>query len=346
MPEPMSLSRSQIEQLAPQVLSDYGFVAGQIEYIQRLPQRVKNVNFRVRAGEQDWVLKCHTPAAAKRLEFPHELELSLAASGYPVAQLQRSRFGDTLVERDGVFFTLHTWVDGRQVAISGRDQAIAERPALTRELGEALGTLHRLGEPWVSQAPERPTTEWLLAGPSRTVTSIRRGRPPHLFKALRLRLRADKSEFDRWILERLPGLYRHAGALAESTIPHRADDLVVAHNDLNWENLIFAPSLQLLAVLDFDNATVLPRVLDLGAAAAVLAGGSTIRLDEFLTGYAKGCGEPVDRELAELGMRWKCVRSMLWSIDAYLSGRVADPALVATWCRHLDECLQAVAGRS
>lgn len=337
---------SAVGQTLPRVLAEYGFGAEQIEQIEQLPQRVKNVNFRVRAAGREWILKCHTPAAAKNLGFSHQLELLLAESGFPVAALQRSRSADTLVRHGETCFTLHSWVRGRQFSIDQRDREIAEHPGLVPELGRAVGELHRIGQPLVGQAPGRVEPGWLLGGPRRTVTSIRRGRPPQLFKALRLRLRPAKSEFDRWILDRLPELYRQADALAATTLTEQdATDLVVAHNDLNWENLIFGPEQELLAVLDFDNAAVLPRALDVGAAAAVLVGGSSSGMDEFLAAYALASGREVDRELVELGMRWKCMRSILWSIDSYLSGRVAEPTLVETWCRHLGECLKATAQR-
>lgn len=335
---------STIERTLPQVLGEYGFSADQLEQIEQLPQRVKNVNFRIRAAGRDWIMKCHTPAAAKNLGFSHRLELLLAGSGFPVAELQRSRSGETLVRHGETCFTLHSWVHGQQFSVDQRDREIAGHPNLVRELGRMVGALHLRGEPLVDRAPGRVEPDWLLGGPRRTVTSIRRGRPPQLFKALRLRLRPDKAEFDRWILARLPELYRQAGDLAATTLTGRdAADLVVAHNDLNWENLIFGPERQLLAVLDFDNAARLPRALDVGAAAAVLVGGLSTRVDEFMGAYAQASGREVDRELIELGMRWKCMRSMLWSIDAYLSGRVAEPTLVATWCRHLDDCLLATA---
>lgn len=334
---------SSLTQELPTVLAQYGFAAEQIESFDRLPQRVKNINFRVSAGGRDWILKCHTPAAAKNLAFSHRLELLLAESGFPVAALQRTDTGATLVEHGGSFFTLHAWVSGRQFTIGQRDRELAAQPALAGDLGRTLGTMHRIGEPLVSQWPAGAAPGWLLAGPSRTVTSIRRGRPPQLFKAMRLRLRPKKTDFDRWILGRLPELYRDAASLATTRFPEQdAADLVVAHNDLNWENLIFGPGPELLAVLDFDNATALPRALDIGAAAAVLAGGSASRVDEFLAGYRQAHGQAVDLGLVTLGMRWKCVRSMLWSFDSYLSGRVADPALVASWCHHLHGCLRAI----
>ena len=71
-------------------------------------------------------------------------------------------------------------------------------------------------------------------------------------------------------------------------------DIVLAHNDLNWENLVLGDDLEVLAVLDFDNACLLPRALDLGAAAVVLVGSDERRLDDFLQAYADAAGREVD----------------------------------------------------
>lgn len=322
----------------------YGFNAEAAD-IERLAQRIKNMNFRIRVGQQDWILKCHRVGAAKSLGFSQQFEVLLAAAGFPVARLRTSRDGQTLVQHREMLFTLHDWVPGQQITIDQRDSALEQHPSLTSELGDALGKLHRLGEPLLTSALTSADAYWLLAGPRRTVTSIRRGRPPQIFKGARLRVRPRKSEFDQWILDSLPRLYRTASQLADRAVAAQLapNDIIVAHNDLNWENLIFDPTFRLAALLDFDNTTTLPRALDVGAAAAVLIGSATGRIDQFLASYTSASGCHVDRDLVLLGMRWKCVRSMLWSIDSYLSGRVADSRLVENWCHHLNECLEAIA---
>ena len=323
-------------------LTQFGFAPPEIESVRRMPQRVKNVNFRVRAGGGDWILKTHRAGAAERLASTQRLELALAESDFPVARLRRSASGETIVTGGTGVFTLHSWVEGQQISIAERDDVLVRRPDLPRDLGSALGTMHRLstaalGAPTVSGSE----VHRLLAGPRGSVTSIRRGRPPRMFKALRLRLRPHKSAFDCWIVDRLPELYRRAGILASASLAARFDpaDAVLAHNDLNWENLVFDPEFLLCGVLDFDNAAPLPRLLEVGAAAAVLVGGDQSRLDDFLAGYATAYGRAPVRDDVQLGMHWKCMRSTLWSIDSYLSGRVADPALVATWCHHLYDCM-------
>lgn len=332
-----------VDRAAQFALRQFGYAPSDVESMDRLPQGIKNLNYRVRAGGQEWVLKCHQAAgAAGRLAFSHRLELTLANAGFPVAELQRLESGDTFAKTEAGIFTLHAWVRGQQISIDARDLAHDQHPGLAGELGSMLGLLHRCGADALGEPVAMVDVAALLAGPSRTVASIRHGRP-HRFRKT-LRLRTSKAEFDRWILRNLAGLYRDAANLSSPRAASLIDpaDGVLAHNDLNWENLIFDQELDVAAVLDFDNACLMPRALDVGAAAVVLVGADVARLDRFLAGYSAEAGEQVSRAAVLVGMRWKCARSLLWSIDSYLSGRVADTELVATWCRHLHDCLRAL----
>lgn len=334
-----------VDRSAPLALHLFGFSESEVERIDRLPQGVKNLNFKVRARGEDWVLKCHrAPGVADRLDSSHAFELRLFEAGFPVARPQHASAGHTTVQTEAGTFTLHAWVAGQQISIDRRDATLGRYPDLAGALGSTLGVLHRVGVESVADCPARVDIGGLLAGPRRTVTSLRRGRPPHLLKLFRLRLRAPKSEFDRWILSTFPDLRRDAEFLAsaEASGALPASDIVLAHNDVNWENLIFDSDFNLRAVLDFDNAALLPRVLDVGAVAAVLVGADDARLERFLVGYSKASGHQAELPTVHLGMRWKCVRSILWSIDSYLSGRVADDRLIATWCRYLYDCLRAL----
>lgn len=327
------------EREARRVLLNHYFSRSDIERVDRIPQRITNVNFRVRASGRDWVLKHHDLSSAERTRWCHELELKLMAAAYPVAGLQRSKSGETLVEDDGATYSLHAWVSGKQITIDQRESTFAEYPGLVGELARALGRYHHLTASWIPSGDTRRLVapNRLLEGPRNTATSIRRGRPPQLFKALRLHFRPRKSDFDRWIVASLPNLYRRANYLAATSIDESVDqsDVVMAHNDVHWENLIFSPTFELLALLDFEVPMQLPRAFDVGFVAAVLVGSHSSRLDEFLSVYDETSGQPVDRRVVAIGMHLKLVRSILWSVDAYLSGRVADPVLLATWCRHL-----------
>lgn len=330
---------------AARVLARFGFAGDDVERLERLPQGVKNLNYRVRAGGQDWVLKCHQAAgAAQRLAFSHAFEERVADAGVPVARLRRPTAGGTFVETEAGVFTLHGWVEGRQISIEERDTAHARHPDLAGSLGGLVGDLHRAGRDVPGEDGGRVAGQALLAAPRRTVASIRHGRPRRFRKTARLRWRRQRSDLDSWILASLPELFREAALLSSPHVVGMVDeqDHVLAHNDLNWENLVLDQSGAVLALLDFDNAAALPRALDVGAAAAVLVGADEVRLDGFLAAYSRAYGSDVDRDVVHLGMRWKCVRSMLWSVDAYLSDRVADPEMLLVWCRHLHSCLRAL----
>ncbi|WP_210438709.1 phosphotransferase enzyme family protein [Nocardioides xinjiangensis] len=328
-----------LEDAARQALAQFGFHGRDVERLEQLPQGVKNVNFRVRAADRDWVLKLHaSPGAAERLMLTHRLETCLVEAGLPVARLHRPAAGGTFVATDAGTFTLHGWVDGHQISIGERDAVHASHPDLVRDLGQLLGDLHREGRQALADPDAGVPVESLLSAPARTVASIRHGRP-HRFRKT-ARLRRNGGAFDRWVLSVLPGLFRDAALLASPRVAAILDpgDVILAHNDVNWENLVLDRDFAVLALLDFDNAAPLPRALDVGAAAAVLVGADEERLHRFLEAYALAFGTAVGRSAVHLGMRWKCVRSILWSVDAYVSGRVADVDLVAAWCRHLAVC--------
>lgn len=330
-----------VHRAAVAALEEFG--CHDVASIERLPQGVKNLTYRVHADGEDWVLKCHRqPGAKEQLASSQRLELACSEAGLPVPSPRRGRAGEMHVKIPAGLFTMQPWVAGQQISIDQRDDAHARHPDLARRLGALLGELHRIG----SRQPKvvRFTTHELLAAPQRIVKNIRFGRPYRFRKTLRLRLHAGRTDFGSWILEHLPGLYREAAALAEPLVAPRIDssDLVFAHNDLNWENFIFDEEFQVVALLDFDNASAIPRTLEVGSAAAVLLGADRERLEEFLTAYTDVAGCEVDPAAVEIAMRWKCVRSILWSVDAHLSGRVGNPEMIATWCQHLHECLAAL----
>ena len=326
---------------ARSALVEFGLADAAAGTLERLPQQVSNVNFKVRSRGKDWVLKCHRAAdAAERLAVTHALEAALEAAGFPVAKLGRTASGATYVRTDVGTFTLNAWVDGQQISIAGRDRAHEEHPELAAHLGRLVGDLHRIGTSAMTTAPTVDALAALLAGPRRTVASIRHGAPGRFRKVPRLLVKRDRTEFDRWILRHRRQLYRDAAALStsETSALVSGEEFVLGHNDLNWENLVLDPELRVVAVLDFDNASLLPRALGVGAAAAVLVGGHGERIGAFVRAFEQAAGHAVDPRAVNVGMHWKCLRSTLWSIDSYLSGRATNTTLLGPWCQHLQEC--------
>jgi Ser/Thr protein kinase RdoA (MazF antagonist) len=325
----------------------FGFDRSSIHAINPISRRIKNVNFRVRAAGNDWVLKRYRSATEASLEFTHHIETRLEDSGYPVAQLRRTPSGETIVRSGCYSYTLHAWVSGNQITAATRDEYMLEHPALLDELAASIGRLHRTTRTFDVEATWPPPLEVseILQQPQRILSLVHSGASGRV-KQARLYLRPRKSGFDRWIAKTMPELRIQAEQLANtSPLPIvEPDDVIVVHNDINWENLILDESGRLRALLDFDNATVAPRAFEIGAAAVVLAGPDCGRVDAFVEACIEASGLEADRAHVKLGMHLKCVRSISWSINAYLSGQVGNAEFVASWCSHLYDsmvCLSA-----
>ncbi|WP_191280114.1 phosphotransferase enzyme family protein [Nocardioides flavus (ex Wang et al. 2016)] len=314
-----------------------------MQHIEPLPRGIKNLNFRVRVGDAEWVLKRHPAAARARLSDSHRFEVRLAESGFPVAPLRRAASGATVVEtREGVF-DLHSWVSGRQFSIADRGAMHAEHPDLASRLGSVMGDLHREGQQALDGVPGLVPATALPTTPYPAIATVRRGLFQRLQASAKL-LRRRRTPLDAWFEQILPDIVHRAESCTLPQVAARVDpaDAILAHNDVNWENLVFGPSLEVLAVLDFDNARTLPRALEIGAAAVVLIGTDAARFERFMESYARTARTRPDPRAVRLGMELKCVRSILWSIDAHARGRVADGTMLETWCRHLEADLRVL----
>ncbi|WEV76938.1 phosphotransferase [Janibacter cremeus] len=348
----MTVPRSFWSQEAPQaeihrVLARFGLPPASLESIAPVVSGAgRHAGLRVRADGREWVLKGHTSARSiERLALSHPLELRLAEVGFPVAPLCRALTGATLVEDGAVQYALHGWVDGRQIAIGERDELLARHPGVASELAMLVGRMHLVSaqQELGAAGSRRGEADRLLTLPRLSLAEIRRpGR--RLFRRLHaLRLNPAKSAFERWIISVLPEMASRAEWLAGQSIARRVGraDLGLIHDDLNWENLVFDEAFRVRALLDFDNATVAPWVLEVGAAAVVLVGTDPRTVEEFVSAYEEASRMPVERDLVRVAMELKCVRSILTSIIAHLDGNGAT-ARRALWCHHLHESLGAV----
>lgn len=330
------------------VLARFGFHATSIESVQPLAAGTHQHSLLVRAGGGAWVLKRQTSiSAVRRLGLSQPLEARLAEIGFPVAPIQRAESGQTLVQDGAAHYSLHAWVSGRQAAIADRDRLIAQYPDLLGALASSLGALHQVSRELDLHEGDRAGTsvDRLLGSPRYAVRAIRRPRPL-LSRWHALRLKRDKSEFDRWIIRAMPHVAESARRLARRSIAADVNPAGIGliHNDVNWENLLFDDRYRLVALLDFDNATTAPWVIEVGAAAVVLAGSERSRVDEFVSAYEDAVGAQVDRDLVELAMTLKCTQSILNSINTYLGGNAGDLGLLSSWCFHLYESLQDLQG--
>lgn len=299
--------------------------------------------YRVHSQDGTWMLKRHpSMAALERIMMAHELEERLGAAGFPVAPLARATSGNALVRRGDEAYSLRGWVHGQQASIAERSAVLAQQPDFAEHVGSALGTFHRLSAEvatsWSASAAVDPDT--LLRAPQQRVRSLRRPFSPVLSEWQGLQVKRAKNDFDRWILATLPLVRDRATWLATQSSAVRLDTSAVSviHNDINWENLIFDDEFRLRALLDFDNATWAPWVLELGSAAVVLVGAQEDLVEEFIGAYEQATGRVMDRGTVRLAMEMKCLQSVLTSIRSYLSTGEYTDQLFA-WCQHLHESL-------
>ncbi|QDO87436.1 aminoglycoside phosphotransferase family protein [Ornithinimicrobium ciconiae] len=338
------------ESTAKRILHDFR-IESSIESMEPLVRGTNHASVRLRVDGRGWVLKSLTDGQASRIGLARAVEVELEKSGFPVAPVRLTATGRALVAHEGRHYTLHEWVDGQQRAIADRDAVLAENPAFLREAGRDLGSLHQIANSADLAGLDAPATtgEMLLRGPHHAVRRIRRPRrqPPLLSSWHMLRLKREKTDFDQWIIRQFGGVATFAARLRDRSLGNPIDrsDNVVIHNDINWENLILDERLQLRALLDFDNVTRAPRVVEVGAAAVVLAGAERGRVAEFVAAYEEETRRSVDWAALELAMSMKCVQSILNSITTHLKGHRQETALLESWCRDLHSSLQQLHSR-
>lgn len=331
---------------ATRALGQFGLDPSAVESVRPLVSGVgRHHGLRVRADGREWVLKGHSSRRAiDRLAISHALELGLADEGFPVAELRRTASGLTLVAGEHAHYDLHGWVDGDQQAIADRDGLLARQPAVVGELARVLGRLHRISRHLdLGDGAARGDADRLLRSPLASVHRLRRPSRRLLSRWQALRLKRSTSDFDRWILEVLPGIARYAERLATESIAPLVDasGMGIVHNDLNWENLIWDERMRVRAVIDFDNAAMAPWAAEVGSAAVVLVGTDPHTVEEFVSRYEAVSGAAVDRAVVRLTMEAKCVQSILNTIVLHLDGQGATPLRVQ-WCQHLYGSLGAL----
>lgn len=330
------------ESTLAKVCGQFGLHEVEPDRVRPLTARIRPDSFQIRADGRDWVLKRHTAGAElARLPAAHRLELHLHAVGFPVAALWRSPTGMTLLEENGVHYSLHEWITGRRFAVADRVRLNRQDPKFLGRLGSTLGSLHTASTAAGLRNADLPVTAvpTLLTGPAEIAHRIRRPRRriPPLSLWQQLRTQRVKNDFDEWIIGVFSDITRAADDLPLSPAAQRLQqsEIIPIHNDINWENLLFDNDLDLVALLDFDNLCRSPRLVEVGAAAVVLAGSDHDALQQFISAYEETTRLSADREALVLAMRAKCLRSILVSISTYLRGDLTETTLLQSWCQHL-----------
>lgn len=326
------------------VLAAFGFEPASVETISPLLSGAGAVTgFRLRSDGQEWALKGYpTGAAVDGLTTAHRLECQLAKADFPLAALHAAPGGETVVRWGPASYVVHEWVDGRHLSVVDRDALIGARPHVVGHLGGLVGTLHSISSQIPFDGPPADPDR-LLEAPRGTLRQLRWPHSRVLPGWQRLRRKPAACEFDRWVLDVLPEVAQRAHHLAGASIASRLDpsEVGLIHNDINWENLVLDEQFRVRAVIDFDNVTRAPWVLEVGAAAVVLAGAAPDRVEEFVAAYEDAAAWRLDRDLVRLGMELKCVRSISTSIVAHLRGH-ADPRRLEPWCRDLHATLRTL----
>lgn len=345
IPKPRDAIRTVPDPPVERVLGRFGVANVQVDSVRLLAARGGQQTYQVHAGGRVWVLKRHRQSnAPDRLSLSHALQIQLAQAQFPVAPIQRTATGDTLVSDGAEHYSLHTWVSGTRVAITERDDLLDDDASLVGHFAEVLGRMHTISAGLArmpEHAPDRDPDQ-LLHAPMHAVRALRRPGRKIVSPWQSLRLKRGKTAFDRWIIGVFPEVARLADQLRSHSFDQPGSQVGVGaiHNDLNWENLIFDERLRIAAVLDFDNAVRAPWVVEVGAAAVVLVGARHDRVASFISAYEETVGIRVDRHAVELAMTTKCVQSILNSIRRYLTGASEDAPRLAIWCAHLHRSLQ------
>ena len=292
-----------LAELAQQILQrDYGITGAQIG-IQRGYMSDRAV---VEACGRRWLLKLYGRGGtdSTALAEAHRLVRFLAERSFPTPAPIESLHGRTLVTCDARMCALFPFVDGQPFSPGSREQLAAA--------GRALAQLHALGAEFGFDPQHLPNApiDGILEAKARELDAVRTHIDAALWSALDQALRAGDE------------LQRGAGAL-----PH-----TMVHGDFRAQNVLFDRD-RVAAVLDFDAATVAPRLVDLAYALvffqAVIAQPPLSRDQATVLLDAHEQVNPLtdpERALLPAAVRFSWMRGMLlWARIAYLD-RASDKA--------------------
>lgn len=221
------------------VLSHYdlGVIQGVREYRRGSRHSPKLL---VKSEKGAFVLKrrAHGRDEPVKVAFTHTIQRHLAKAGYPLPRLALTRSGQgSMLSISGRIYELFEYIPGQLY-----DQSLHA----TYEAGQALALFHRL------LAHERPG--WDPPGSSFHRSS-------HVGANLQFIPHRLQDESIEPVATYLRGAYEHAGEQADAaglaTWPRQ-----IVHGDWHPGNMLFRAS-KIVAVIDYDTARVLPRVLDI-----------------------------------------------------------------------------------
>ena len=284
------------EQLTSQELADClaHYDLGQVQGVQEFPRGAHRApKVVVQTDRGVYLLKRRIPGRddLAKIRFTHDVQRALAANGFPLPALIRTREGESLLVIDGRFYEMFEFVTGQEYDASLE---------ATYHAGEALGRYHQVLEGFQSLYTP-PTGSYhnartIYLAIRQTVSSLPLGQRPHIQRVLAT-------------VDYLERSYRSCARKVQD-LGMEAWPSQIVHGDWHPGNMLFAER-RVVAVVDYDAARLQPRVIDLANGTLQFsfmagAGGPAqwpAHLDEsrykrFLRGYCDAAPMPREQLLA------------------------------------------------
>jgi homoserine kinase type II len=285
---------------------------GEVRGLERVTGGASHRVYRVESARGLAFLRVYQRADRARAEREHALIAHERAHALPAVALQVARDGSTVVEHAGNVCALYEAARGEQrrgAELNGAQASSA---------GAVLGRIHRA----LASLQDVGYLRWALNwdGPAwvERLNVVERAiltRPRPLTREL--------EEGDRWALERLRA---QRAWLAHPDCVHSYRPLAAAqvvHGDYQDANLFFEGD-RVSAVIDWDQAAVMPRSYELARAAGFMFRLEPARTLRFLAGYASE--NPIEPAALDDGARaWGCFADHhVWPLEeVYLNGNPA-----------------------
>lgn len=265
-----------------------------------------NDNYRVSSGTRQFFVRHHRADCDRdQIIAEHALVVWVGERGIPVARPLADREGRTITETADGFWSVFPWIAGRSL-VRGRIGASDAR---------ALGAMHGRIQTTLAAHPrsgEQQALRWDAADSLSVLRDV---------EAVAIRAQADP-----WLLE---GLRTQARMLeadwsrAPSAFGSLPSQLV--HGDYHDEQMLFGRRDDIIAVVDWENARVLPRVYEVLRALALSRLTRPPLLEAYLSGYREHVR--LSAEECELGVEqwWQTRLHGTWVFTAYFmeqNGRV------------------------
>jgi Ser/Thr protein kinase RdoA (MazF antagonist) len=321
------------------VLARFARTTGDAPRVRGLAGGLSGAGWIVESAAGRWILKRSADRnPAGPFAYSVAIQDHLFHRRFPAAAVVPDHDGRLVcVHASGAYF-LQVHRDGAPLA--GTELAAGDRADAVVQIGRTWGRMHRLlAEPECPRWPSAPAGDLatILGKPLRRLAAIDRTRPSLGERLGRVLGRPGSRPADLLDLPALRQAARECDRLLESPEASFAP-WHPCHGDPNWENVVFHRG-GLRAVVDFQNLRVGPRILDLGAATLVFAGGDRRARERFLAAYTSESGWAPDGDLLRLAMIHKGLQSLTFQATQWPRYGAARRRRIAAWMRDLQRAL-------